>query len=95
MAGAVTVVEVYLRPRGPAAGRAADQPGDIHKLDGGGGNFLGVVHFTQHIQTMIRHHYHAGVGFDGAEGIVGGLCAGLGDCVKQCAFANVRQTYDA
>ena len=32
---------------------------------------------------------------DGAEGVVGGLGAGLGERVEQGALADVRQTYDS
>ena len=42
-----------------------------------------------------QHRDHAHVGVDGAEGIVGGLRAGVGDGVEQGRFAHIGQPYDS
>ena len=78
-----------------AVAGALDQARDIHKFHAGGRNLLGLVHPGQHVQTLIRHGYHAGVGFNGAERIIGGLRARIGNGVKQGAFAHIGQTNDA
>ena len=43
---------------------------------------LRTVNLLEIGQTMIRNGNHANIWFDGAEWIVGGLCAGVGDCIK-------------
>ena len=78
-----------------ALARALDQTGNIHKLDGGGGHLLRVIHIRQHVQAGIRHQHHAGIGLDGAEGIVGGLRAGLGNGIEKGALAHVGQAHDS
>ena len=71
-----------------------DQTGDIHKLNGGGSNLFGVIHIRQYVQTAVRHRHNAGVRLDGAEGVIGSLCARAGDGVKQSALSYVGETYD-
>ena len=71
------------------------QTGDVHKLNYRRGGLLGVVHLRQPVQTDVGHGHHTHVGVDGAERVVGALRAGVGDCVKQGAFAHVGQTHDA
>ena len=39
--------------------------------------------------------YHAHIGVNGAEGIVSGFRARVGDCVEQRALAHVRQAYNS
>ena len=78
-----------------ALGSALDQAGDIHKLDDRRGDLVRVVHLGQLVQTVIRDSDGADVGLDGAEGVVGRLCAGVGDGVEKGALADVRQTHDA
>ena len=67
---------------------------DVHKFDDGRGNLFRVVHLCQCIQTVVGNSNGADVWFDGAEGVVGRLCACVGDCIKKCALADVRQTHD-
>ena len=76
-------------------GRAAHQPGDIDEFDDGGGVFVRVVHFGEHVEALVRHGDHADVRLDGAEGIVRGLRARVGDRVEQGGLADVRQPDDA
>ena len=70
------------------------EAGDVHEFDDRGGILLGIVHLGEHVETGIRHRNDAHVGVDGAEGIVRGLRARVGDCVEQGRFADVRQTHD-
>ena len=46
-------------------------------------------------KRQVRNGHHAHIGLDGAEGIVGGLGARVGNGVKKCAFAHVGQTDDS
>ena len=62
-------------------GGTAYETGNVHEFNGGRCIELRIVHFRQHVQTAIRHGYHAHVGLDGAEGVVGAFCAGVGDGV--------------
>ena len=71
------------------------QAGNVHKLDGGGGELLRLVHFSQLVQAFVRHSHHAHVGLDGAEGVVGRLGAGVGNGVEKGAFAHVGQAHDS
>ena len=75
-------------------GGALDQPGDVHKLDDGGGHLVGLVHLGQLVQPLVRDGHHAHVGLNGAEGIVGRLCPGVGDGVKEGALAHIGQSYN-
>ncbi len=53
---------------------ALDQACDIHKFESGRNNLLRPGKFCQHIQSRVRHRYHAHIGFDGAEWIIGSFC---------------------
>ena len=79
----------------PLAVRGAfHQPRDVHEFDDGGGDLLAVVQGGELVQPLVRHGDHAHVGFDGAEGVVGGLCARVCDGIEQRRLADVRQTHD-
>lgn len=65
-----------------ALGCALHQTGDVHELDDCRGGLLRVVEIGQKLQAGIRHRHHAHVGIDGAERIVGGLCACFGQRVE-------------
>ena len=73
---------------------ALHQTGDVHKFDGGRGHFLGMIHLRQHVQPLVGHRHHAGVGFDGTERIIRRLGSRPGDGVKQRALSHVGQSYD-
>ena len=77
-----------------ALGCALDQTRDVDKLDRCGGVFVGVIHFGKHIETLVGNRHHADVRLDGAERIVGALCARIGDGVKQGALSHVGKTYN-
>jgi hypothetical protein len=47
------------------------------------------------VQARIGHFHHADVGLDGAEGIVLGGDAGLGQGVEKSGLAHVGQAHDA
>ena len=72
----------------------AYKTGDIDEFDDGRCIFLRVIHLGQFVQTAVRDRYDADVRLNGAERIVCGFCACFGDCVKQCALADVWQTND-
>ena len=46
------------------------------------------------VKTGIGHLYDTDVRFDGAEGIVGRLCACSGQCIKKGTLSHVRKSYD-
>ena len=56
--------------------------------------FSGSYIFASASSRVVRHGNDADVWLDGAEGVVGRLRAGVGDCIKKCALADVRQTHD-
>ena len=78
-----------------ALGGALYQAGDVHKFHNGRGLFVGVPDFRQLVQTGIGHGHNAGVGVDGAEGVVRRLrIFGAGNGVEQSTFAHVGQAHD-
>ena len=85
---AADVLQELVAQAGALAG-ALYQTGDVHELDDGGRLFVRLVHLRQLVQPWVRHGHHAHVGLDGAEGVVGALCPGVGDGVEQGAFANI------
>ena len=70
------------------------QSGNVHELDDGRGLFVRLIDLCQLVQPCIRHCYHAHVGVNGAEGVVGALGTGVGDGVEQGGLANIRQSHD-
>ena len=68
---------------------------NINKLNGCGDDSFGLAHFGKYSQTRVGDFYHAHVGVDGAEGVVGrfGL-AGTRNGVEQGGFTNIRETYN-
>ena len=78
-----------------APGRAGHQPGDVHEFDSGGDDLLRLDDGGQRVQPGVGHRHHPDVGVDGAERIIFGLDAGLGEGVEQSGLADVRQTDDA
>ena len=77
-----------------ALGSALDKTGDVHKFNDGGGKLLRLVEIPQPFQPLVRHGDHADIGLDGAEGVVGRLCAGVCDGVEEGAFAHIGKTHD-
>ena len=78
-----------------ALGGAGHQAGDVDELDDGRHDALGLDDLGQLRQARIGHFDHADVGLDGAEGIVLGRDAGLGQRVEEGGLADVGQADDA
>ena len=74
-------------------GGAPHQPGNVHEFQHGGGEFGRMVHLVELIQALVRNGYHAHVGLNGAEGIVGAFRARIGQGVEQGAFPHIRQAH--
>ena len=72
-------------------GGTAYETGNVHEFNGSRCIELRIIHFRQYVQTTIRHGYHAHVGIDGAEGIVGADGTGACNSIKQSTLAYVRQ----
>lgn len=77
-----------------ALGSTLNEACDVHEFGNGGNDGLGIVNLDQFVQTSIRNVHHTHVGVDGAEGIVSGFGACVGDCVKDGALTDVGQAYD-
>ena len=54
----------------------------------------GSIDPARDIETLVGNRHHADVRLDGAERIVGALCARIGDGVKQGALSHVGKTYN-
>jgi hypothetical protein len=78
-----------------ALGGAFDEAGDVDKLHRGGDEALGLDELGDLGEALVGHGDDAGVGVDGAEGVVRGLGLGAGECVEDGALADVRQTYNS
>ena len=78
-----------------ALARALDQAGNVDEFKGRVGDLFGMVHLRQLIQALVGNVHHAYIRLDSAEGIIRRLCAGAGNGVEECAFADVRQSYYA
>ncbi len=65
-----------------ALGRAAHKPRDIDKLDNSGREFIGIVQFGERVKAAVRDSDHADIRLDGAERIVRGLRARVGNGVE-------------
>ena len=77
-----------------ALGSALDQACDVDELDDGRGGLLGGVEVGQPLQTLVGHGNHTHIGVDGAEGVVVGRNAGVGDGIEQSGLAHIGQTND-
>jgi hypothetical protein len=78
-----------------ALGRAGDQPGDVDELHRGGDDLGGLADGGDDIEPRIGQRHDADVGVDGAERIVLGRDAGLGQRVEEGGLADVGQSDDA
>src|SRR5882757_4652671 len=79
-----------------AGARAADQTGDVDKVDRGGDNLLRAGEFAEHGEPRVGHGHDPDIRVDCAEGIIGGLrLAGAGDGIKESGLANIGQTDDS
>ena len=84
--------KLVAKPR--ALRRALHQTGNVHKFNDGRGFFVRLIHLRQLVQPCVRHSHHAHIRLDGAEGIVGALRPGVGNGIKQRAFAHIRQPHN-
>ncbi|MCY1535036.1 hypothetical protein D9M68_704240 [compost metagenome] len=71
------------------------QAGDVHELHDGRHDALGRDDLCELLQARIGHFHHAHVGLDGAEGVVFGGDAGLGQRVEKGGLAHIGQAHDA
>ena len=71
------------------------QAGDVDELDDGRHHTLRLHDGRQLRQPRVGHLDHADVGLDGAERVVLGRDAGLGERVEEGGLADVRQSDDA
>jgi len=78
-----------------ALGGTGDEAGDVDEFDDGRLHALRLDDFGQLGHTLVRHLDDADVRFDGAERVVGGIDAGLGQGVEEGGFADVGQADDA
>ncbi|MNL33649.1 hypothetical protein D3C87_1555740 [compost metagenome] len=78
-----------------ALGRARHQAGDIDEFHRRRQDTLWLDDLSQLRKPRIRHFHDAHIGFDGAERIVFGGDAGLGQGIEQRGLADVGQADDA
>jgi hypothetical protein len=76
-------------------GGTFDEAGDVDELHGGGDEGFGLNKVGDFGKTLIRHGNDAGVGVDGAEGVVGGLRLGRGEGVEDRRFSDVGEANDS
>ena len=74
---------------------ALDQTGNINELNDSRCNLLGMIHFTQKANSLIRDRYNADVRVNRTERIVGRFCSCLCQRIKKCALSHIGKTYDA
>ena len=77
-----------------ALGGTLHETCNVHEFRDGGDDGFRIVDLDQFVEAAVRHAHHAHVRFDGAEGIVRGFGAGVGDGVKDGGLAYVREAYD-
>ena len=78
-----------------ALGGAFDETGDVDELHGGGNEGLGLDEGGDFGEALIRDSYDAGVGVDGAEGVIGSLRLRRGEGVEDGGFSYVGQADDS
>ncbi len=78
-----------------AFGGSFDEAGDVDELHGGGDEGFGLDEVGDFGEALIGHGDDAGVGVDGAEGIVGGLGLGRGEGVEDRRFTDVGEANDS
>ena len=78
-----------------AAAGTLHQACNVHKFHRRRRDLLGLIHPRQLVKPLVRHGYHAGVGLDGAERIVGRLRTRACNGVEQRALAYVWESHNA
>jgi hypothetical protein len=75
---------------------AGDEAGDVHELDGGGDDDVGLGDFLQDVGALVGHGDDAHIGIDGAERVVGRFrLAGAGEGVEKSGLAHIGETDDS
>ncbi|MNS36907.1 hypothetical protein D3C72_691070 [compost metagenome] len=74
---------------------AAHKPGDIYEFKRRRHGAVRHHELSQLVEPLVRHFHYADVRVDGAERIVRGFGTCLRDRIKQCRFADIRQTHDS
>ena len=77
----------------PLAG-ALYQTGDIHDIDRGGHDALGLAHLGQHFQPFIGHVGGTQVRLDGTEREIGALGLARAHAVEKGRLAHIRQSHN-
>ena len=75
-----------------ALGGSLDKTGYVDDLDSGGYDAFRIIYFGQLDQTLVRHGYHAYVGFDSTEREVGRLRLGIRQTVEKRRLAYIGQS---
>ena len=70
--------------------RAFNKPCYIHKFEHCGSHLFGVIHFSQHVETRVRHRNHAHIRLYCAKRIVRALRARFRNSVEKRALSYVR-----
>ena len=73
---------------------ALHQTRNVHELNDRRGLLIRLVDLRQLVQPRIRHSYHAHIGINGAERVIGALRTGVGNGVEQGRFAHIGQSHD-
>ena len=73
-----------------ALARSLDEPSDIDELDASRDSLLGVVHFRELIETLVRNRHNADIRLNRRERIIRGERVRVRQGIKQCGFADVR-----
>jgi len=74
---------------------AFDEAGDVDELHRGGDEGFWLDEFGYFGEAGVGNGDDAGVGVDGAEGVVGGLCLGRGEGVEDRGFSDVGEANDS
>ena len=77
-----------------ALGRAFDETGDVHEFDGRRHDGFRMVEFCEQVEALIGDRNDADVGLDGAERVVRGLGARVGDGIEERTFPDVGKPDD-
>ena len=84
-----------LVPQTLSLGGTPDKAGNVHEFNDSRRILLRMVHLGQLVQPLIGYGHHAYIGFYGAEGVIGGLCAAAGQGIKKGRLAHIGQSYDS
>jgi len=92
--GGADVAEELIAETFTLAG-AFDETGDVDELHGGGDERFGLDECGDFCEALIGHGDDAGVGVDGAEGVICRLSLGRGEGVEDGGLSDVGQANDS